>query len=163
MLYCCTSVMSEISLFNRPQAFNWKQNRLRLPRVLNKSPFIKADGATNHKQGFVEFSEKKKKGKTVFRTTFPQVHLSIFQHLKERLTQKAGNKNSKMQKIHCIIQVSGGPFIYFFFLKLKSSPWACTVRLLSPPLKQTHHDDWIWIFGWTAPLRQSSLWGGVTN
>lgn len=108
--------MSEISLFNRPQAFNWKQNRLRLPWVLNKSPFIKADGATNHKHGFVEFSEKKKKGKTVFRTTFPQVHLSIFQHLKERLTQKAGNKNSKMQKIHCIIQVSGGPFIYYFFL-----------------------------------------------
>lgn len=70
--------MSEISLFNRPQAFNWKQNRLRLPRVLNKSPFIKADGATNHKHWFVEFSEKKKKKENCFQDNFSPSPLKYF-------------------------------------------------------------------------------------
>lgn len=131
MLRCCMSVMGEISLFNRPQAFNWKQSRLRGPQALNTSPFIKAGGATNHKQGFVESGRRKKKI-----TFFPKSSSVVLKILKRNWV-----------RAKCKTSLYNPSPWRNLYLKLKAALWACTVRLSSPPLKQIYRDDWIWILG----------------
>lgn len=152
MLCCCTSVMCKISLFNRPQSFNRKQSRLRESLALNTSSFINADGDTNHKQGVCR--EKN--------TFFPKSSW-LFLNISKRNWFKRGGKKQQRAKIHCIIQVSGGTYIYLFYFECES----LTVGVHGEAFKSTlkaNISRWLNLnFGWTAPLRQSSLWGGVTN